>query len=127
MGQKSRRKGAKGTPGGINARNCTHPLSPLKQLDNARAVNINNAVNITPSADCLVQVRRLIDWHLHLDSAVERSIWLLTLSQLQNGNPSIKSYKSFKPCREMKITILMGQVQGMWRPLLSRHPSFQLL
>ncbi|KAH7619335.1 hypothetical protein NADE_006179 [Nannochloris sp. 'desiccata'] len=75
MGQKSRRKGAKGTPGGINARNCTHPLSPLKQLDNARAVNINNAVNITPSADCLVQG----DENHHPDGASARNVEALVV------------------------------------------------
>jgi len=58
MGQKSRRKGVKGTPGGINARNATHALSPLKQLDNARAVNISNTIKVTPSADHLFKVRR---------------------------------------------------------------------
>jgi hypothetical protein len=58
MGQKSRRKGVKATPGGIIARNITtNALSPLKQLGNFSAATISNNAKTTPSADRHVKVR----------------------------------------------------------------------
>ena len=56
MGQKARRKGAKGASEGAHAMN-TRAMPPLKQIDVNSDHNSNIMNNRTPSSDCCAKVR----------------------------------------------------------------------
>ena len=59
MGQKSKRKGAKGASGGANAMIPANALTPMRELNNFNGAKSNINANMKPSADCILKVRMI--------------------------------------------------------------------